>query len=144
MRPSYSWSRSPKRPKASRREHWGMEGSRILGPSRARGKPVAAQSHTPGLRRAGVRCMSGRAPQQFCDSLRCVAEPLHTAHAWQSQMDSYQDTDSAREQLTIWRQTTRVTRTHPDTRVHRKDPSGHLPSRAHIRQPQGALPKRER
>ena len=113
-------------------------GFRILGPSRARGTPVAAQSHTPGLRCAGVRCMSGRAPQHFCDSLRCVAEPLHTAHAWQSQMDSYQDTDSAREQLTIWRQTTRVTRTHPDTRVHREDPSGHLPLRAHIRHPRGA------
>ena len=141
MRSSYSWC-PPKRPKASRREHGGVDGFRILGPPRARGTPVAAQSHTPGLRRAGVRCMSGRAPQHFCDSLRCVAEPLHTAHAWQSQMDSYQDTDSAREQLTIWRQTTRVTRTHPDTRVHRKDPSGHLP-RARIRHHHEALPRRE-
>jgi len=67
MRPSYSWSRLPKRPKASRREHGGVEGFRILGPSRARGTPVAAQSHTPGLRRAGVQCMSGRAPPHFCD-----------------------------------------------------------------------------
>jgi hypothetical protein len=67
MRPSYSWSRSPKRPKALTREHGGVEGSRILGPSRARGTAVAAQSHTPGSRRAGVRCMSGRAPPHFCD-----------------------------------------------------------------------------
>ena len=142
MRSSYSWC-PPKRPKASRREHGGVDGFRILGPSRARGTPVAAQSHTPGLRRAGVRCMSGRAPQHLCDILRCVAEPLHTAHAWQSQMESYRDTDSAREQLTIWRQTTRVKRTHPDTRVHRKDSSGHLPPRARIRHHHEALPRRE-
>jgi hypothetical protein len=50
--------------------------------------------------------------------------------------------DSVREQLIKWHQTTRVTRTHPDTRVHRKDPSGHLPSRAHSRHPQGTLPKK--
>jgi hypothetical protein len=143
MRPSYSWSRSPKRPKALRREHGGVEGFRILGPSRARGTLVAAQSHTPGLRRAGVRCMSGRALQHFCDILRCVTEPLHTAHAWQSQMDSYRDTDSARGQLTIWRQTTRVKRTHPDTKVHRKDSSGHLPPRARIRLHHEALLRRE-
>jgi len=51
--------------------------------------------------------------------------------------------DSVREQLTIWHQTARVTRTQPDTIVYRKDTSGHLPSHAHIRYPHEALPRRE-
>jgi hypothetical protein len=52
--------------------------------------------------------------------------------------------DSVKEQLVKWHQTIRVTRTHPDTRVHLRDPNGHLPSRTRIRHLQEALSERER
>jgi hypothetical protein len=74
---------------------------------------------------------------------RCVQESPQTAHAWQSQTDSDRDMDSVREQVIKRHRTTRVTSTHPDTEVHRKDSSGHLPPRARIRHHHEALPRRE-
>ena len=91
-----------------------------------------------------VRYMSGRALQHFCNNLRCAARSLRTAHKWQSQMNSHRDMDYVREQLIKWRQTARATRTHPDIRVHLRDPNGHLPSRTRIRHLQEALLERER
>ena len=74
---------------------------------------------------------------------RCVPESPQTAHTWQSQTDSDRDMDSVREQLIKRYRTTRVTSTHPDTEVHRKDSTGHLPPRARIRHHHKALPRRE-
>jgi hypothetical protein len=51
--------------------------------------------------------------------------------------------DPVREELMKWHQMLRALRTHLDTRVDRKDLSGHLPSRVRSHHPREALSLRE-
>jgi hypothetical protein len=117
---------------------------RIRDPSRAYG--VGSRSATPRTRVA-TRWVAMHVWPRFTTllrNLRCVAETPHTAHALQSQTASHRDMDSVKEHLIKWHRTTRVTRTHPDTKVHRKGSSRHQPFQARIRHPYKALPRRER
>jgi hypothetical protein len=101
-------------------EMWHMRGERTDLEFGTPGEHVKRQSQrNPTRARVATRLSAMHVWSRSITLLRysrCVQESPQTAHAWQSQTDSDRDMDFVREQVIKGYRTTRVKRTHPDTR----------------------------